>query len=101
MRRLQFLELVMQGAEAPAAGDRLVQHGSPGHLLDVLAKVADGQFFRHGHVAFVRHFLAGDHAEQRRLAGAVGPDEADLLAGIQLERRVDEENLASVLFADV
>ena len=98
---LQVLELVVQVAEPAAAGDGLVEHRAPGHLLDVLAEVADRQLLRHRHVALVRRLFAGDHAEQRRLAGAVRADEADLLAGIELERRVDEENLSSVLLADV
>src|SRR6185295_9280576 len=87
-------------AEAAAAGDGFVEDGASRHLLDVLPEVADGQLLRHRHVAFVRLFLARDQAEDRRLARAVGPDEADLLAGVELERGVDEENLASVLFAD-
>ncbi len=56
-RVLQVLELVVQVAEAPAAGDRLVQHGSPGHLFDVLPEVADRQLLRHRHVAVVRLLL--------------------------------------------
>ncbi len=72
----------------------------PRHLLDVLAEVADRQLLRHRDVAFVRRFLADDHPEQRRLAGAVGTDEADLLARIELERGVDEEHLPAVLLAD-
>ena len=44
--------------------------------------------------------LADDHPEQRGLAGAVGADEADLLAGIELKRRVDEQDLPSVLLPD-
>ena len=85
---------------AAAAGNRLVEHRAAGHLLDVLAEVADGQLLRHRHVAFVRRLLADDHPEQRRLAGAVRADEADLLAGIELERGVDEEDLPAVLLAD-
>ena len=53
-RVLQRLELVVQVAEPAAAGDRLVEHRAAGHLLDVLAEVADGQLLRHRHVAFVR-----------------------------------------------
>ena len=83
----------MQIAEPSAAGNRLVQHRSAGHLLDVLTEVADGQLLRHRHVAFVGRLLADDHPEQRRLAGAVRADEADLLAGIELKRRVDEQHL--------
>ena len=37
--------------------------------------------------------LAGDHAEERGLARAVRADQADLLAGIELEGGVDEEDL--------
>ena len=52
-------------------------------------------------VAVVGELLAGDEAEDGGLAGAVGPDEADLLAGVDLERRVDEEDLRAVLLGDV
>ena len=43
--------------------------------------------------AVVGLLLAGDEAEDGGLAGAVGPDEPDLLAGVDLERRVDEQDL--------
>ena len=99
-RVLQRLELVMQVAEASAAGDRLVEHRAAGHLLDVLPEIADGHPSGHRHLALVRRLLADDHPEQRRLAGAVGTDQADFLAGIELKRRVDEENLPAVLLAD-
>ena len=46
------------------------------------------------------HLLADDHPEERRLARAVGADEADLFAGIELEGGVDEEDLPAVLLAD-
>ena len=88
-------------AEPSAAGNRLVEHRPAGHLLDVLPEVADGQLPRHRHVAFVGLLLADDHPEEGRLAGAVRPDEADLLAGIELEGGVDEEDLAAVLLAEV
>ena len=39
--------------------------------------------------------------EERRLAGAVRPDQPGLLARIELERGVDEEDLPPVLLADV
>ena len=99
-RVIELLELVMQVADAAAAENRFVEHRAAGHLLDVLAEVADGQLLRDRDVAFVGHFLAGDHPEQRRLAGSVRADEADFLAGVELERRVDEENLPAVLLAD-
>ncbi len=90
----------MEQADAAAAGDCLVQHRAAGHLLDVLTEVADAQFFRHRDLAVVGRLFTDDHPEQRRLAGSVRPDEADLLARVQLERGVDEEDLAAVLLAD-
>ena len=89
-RVLQLLELVMEIADASAAGDGLVQHRPARHLLDVLAEVADGQLLRHRDLAVVHAFFAGDHAEDGGLAGAVGSDEADFFPGIELERRVHE-----------
>ena len=100
-RVLQGLELVVQVADPAAAGDHLVDDGSAGHLLDVLAEVADRRPLRHGHLAVVGGLLADDHAEERRLAAAVGPDQADLVAGVELERRVDEQHLLAVLLGDV
>ena len=41
------------------------------------------------------------HAQRGRLAGTVGSDQPDLLAWIDLERGVDEQQLGAVLFADV
>jgi hypothetical protein len=97
---VQRFELVMQVADPAAARDRLVDHRSPGHLLDVLPEVSDRQLPRHGHLPLVRRFLADDHPEERGLAGAIRTDEPDLLAWIELEGGVDEEDLAPVLFAD-
>ncbi len=96
-RVLEMFQFVVQVADAPAAEDRFVEDRAPGALLDVLPEVADAQLLRNGHLAFVRRFLAGDHAEQRRLARSVRSDQSDVLAGVQLKGRVDEENLTSVL----
>ena len=99
-RVIEGLELVVQVADAAAAGNGLVEHRAPGHLLDVLAEVANRQPLRHRHVALVGGLLADNHPEQRGLAGAVGADQADLLTGIELEAGVDEEDLAAVLLAN-
>ena len=50
-RVLQRLELVVEIADAAAAGNRLVEHRAARHLLDVLPEVADGQLPRHRHLA--------------------------------------------------
>ena len=51
---LQRNQLMMQIAEAPRAGDGFVEDRAAGHLLDVLAEVADGDFLRHADRALVR-----------------------------------------------
>src|SRR5262249_4321739 len=84
-----------------AAVNRLVEHRSAGHLLDVLPEIADRQLLGDGDIALVRRFLADDHPEERRLARPVRADEADFFAGIQLEGGVDEEDLPAVLLADL
>ena len=71
------------------------------HLADVLAEVADRHAGIDRHLAVVGLLLAGDHAEQRRLAGAVGPDQPRLLAFLEAHRGVDEQDLMAVLLADV
>jgi hypothetical protein len=44
---------------------------------------------------------AGNHPEQRGLAGPVRPDEADLLALLEGGRGFDEQDLVADLLADV
>ena len=99
-RVLERFEFVMQIADASAAGNRFVEHGTSGHFLHVLPEISDRQLFRNGHLAVVRRLFADDHSEERGLAGTVRPDQSHLFAGIELERRVDEKHLPAVLLAD-
>ena len=99
-RVLKLFELVMQRAEPAAAGNRFVEHRAARHLFDVLTEIADRHSFGNRHFPFVRALFPDNHPEERRLAGAVRPDEADLLAFVQLERGVDEQHLLAVLLAD-
>ena len=100
-RLLERLQFVMQLADPAAAGDGLVQHRPSRHLLHFLAEVADGESLWNRHLAVVRRLLAHDHPEEGGLAGAVRADEPDLLAGVELEGRLDEEDLPPILLADV
>ena len=87
-------QIVILGQEraqlAKAAGDdfedRLI--GIRRHFL---FEMGDAQRFHAPDVAFVRHRHAGDHAKQRRLAGAVATDETDSLAGIDLKVDVRQQ----------
>ena len=89
------------GADRTGAVHHLGHGAAAGHLADVLAEIADGDAAIDGHLALVGLLLARDHPEQRRLAGAVGPDEADLLALFERRGGLDEEDLVAVLLADV
>ena len=80
---------------APAQVDFFLAVGDflPDGLIGVqgvagLVHVAQLDRLADGEGAGVRLFLAGDHAEQRGLAGAVGADDADDAAGRQLEVQV-------------
>ena len=97
---LQRFQFVMKVAEASASRDGLVQHRTPRHLFHILAEIADRQLLRHGNLALVRRFFAGYHAKERGFSGAVRADKPDLLAGVELEGSIDEQNLAAVLLAD-
>jgi hypothetical protein len=78
-------------------GDRALAR----HLADILAEIADGHAGIDHDQAVVGLLLAGDHAEQRRLAGAVGADKPDLLALLDAHRRFDEQDLVAVLLGDI
>src|SRR5690349_4114417 len=52
-------------------------------------------------VAVVRLLQAGHDLQQRRLAGAVRPDHADLGAVQERQRHVVEDHLVTVRFADI
>src|SRR5208282_3804738 len=51
--------------------------------------------------ALVGFFLPGDHAEQRGLAGAVRPDDADDAARRQFEGQVVDQKIVAKAFAQV
>ncbi len=85
----------------PGAVHRLGDDAAARHLADVLAEVADGDAAIDRDLAVVGLLLAGDQPEDGRLAGAVGADEADLLAAVDRRRGLEEEDLLAVLLADV
>ena len=92
-RQLEPLDL-RGGLADPRRGDAEQQVGDGGTLaqpgLDVLAHHA--QPAGSGHHPGVWHQLAGDDAQQRRLARAVGADQRDLGALADPERHVVEQH---------
>ena len=98
---LQLLELGGHEAYRPGAVHRLGHRAAARHLAHVLAEIADGDALIDRHLALVRDLLAGDHPEQRGLAGPVGADEADLLALEERRGGLDEQDLMAILLTDV
>ena len=93
-------ELLAELGDLAGARAGLGQDRPPAQLADVLAEVAQGQLARPLDPAVVGLFFPGDQAKHRGLAGAVGADQADLFARVDLERRIDEQDLSAVLLAD-
>ena len=95
------LQLGRDLADGTGAIHHLGHGAAAGHLADVLVEIADGDAAIGRDLAFVGQLLAGDHPEQRGLAGAVRADEADLLALVEGGGGFDEEDLVAGLLADV
>jgi len=100
-RGLELLQFARNCTDGTGAIYHLGHRAAAGHLADVLAEIADGDAAIDGHLPFVGQFLTRDHPEQRRLARAIGADEADLLALLERGGGLDEENLMADLLADV
>ena len=97
-----FERMQLGGDDADIAGavHHLGHSAAAGHLADILAEEADADAAIEKHLALIGLLLAGDHAEKRGLAGAVGADKADLLALLEGGGGLDEEELVAVLLAD-
>ena len=79
--------------------DRLQDRAS-GRDFDVLRHVADADTGRACDGAGLRLILTEQQAHDRRLAGAVRADQADLLAGADAKRDVFENGTVPVVLAD-
>ncbi len=88
-------------SSSPKAMRRLLEHRPPRVGQAVLRQVADGQGRRLEDRARVRLVEAGHHAQQRRLARAVRPAEADALAVGDLPGDVVEENAVAERLGEV
>src|SRR3954471_7443311 len=98
---LQGFQFVVEIADASAPCDRFIQDRTALHFLDVLAKVADRQLLGDRDRALVGSFLAHHHSEEGCLARAIGTDQSDFFARIQLKGSIHEKQLLAILLIDV
>ena len=87
----QMRDLVLAqvgGAGLGERGPHLLEQRPVALEAGLLAQVAEASPLRHPGAAFVRLVLAGDDAQERRLAGAVRADEPSALALADGERDV-------------
>ena len=94
-------QLLAQLCHVAGAGHGLGEDTAVFPLGEVLPEVADGEATRTFDPTLVRLLLAEDHPEHGGLAGAVRAHQAYLLAGVDLQGRVEEHHLGAVLEGDV
>ena len=92
-----LLQLVLEVDQGGQARLDDVDHRLPGGEVGLLPEQADPDAGPDVEVAVIGLIVAGQELHQRRLAGAVGADQADPLAGADLERQVHEDRIAAVL----
>ena len=89
------------GHQAGQGAAGLVVQRAAGLELGLLFEIADVERSDGPARAAVGLLLVGEDPHQRGLAGAVGPDQPDALAGAQLERHPVQDRLGAVVLSDI
>ena len=92
--RLDARELLLHGGGLGPRGGQDLAHRAL-LAVDELVQVGDAGAAAQGDRAGVGMLLAGEHPQQRRLAGAVGADQADARPRTELEVRAVEDQPAA------
>ena len=88
-----FLDSLLESEEVLDAGVHLLQHRPLAAEGGLLGQIADPQALLPDDPAHVRGDLAGDQPQDGRFARTVGPDHADLLAGMELKVQMVQNDL--------
>jgi hypothetical protein len=96
---LQRPQLVLEGDEVGRAGERVLAQRQAALQRRPLVVQGDPRSFREGELPGGDARLSGQHAEQRRLPGAVRAGEGDDIAALDAERDAVEEGSPGMLLA--
>ena len=106
------IEFLSGRGEQPILGDRHLPQLGIAHQRDIenrlvlveeliLLQDPQAQALRDRNRALAGFDVAGQHVEERGLAGPIGPHQAVALASVELERYMGEECLLAVELADI
>ena len=84
-----------------AAREQVVAQRDAALARRALIVQRDPHALREGQLAAVDRRLAGEHPQQRRLAGAVAPGDRHPLAAFELERDAAQQRLAGDVLGEV
>ena len=112
LSELVGVEFLGGRGEEPLLGDRRLPQRLIAHQRDIenrlvlveeliLLQDPQAQALRNRDRALAGFDVAGQHVEERGLAGPIGPHQAVALAGVELERHLGEERLLAVELADI
>ena len=100
-RLLELPQLLLDRDEIGGAGEDVVAQRQPALQRGALVVERDARALRERELAAVHLALAGEHAQQRRLAGAVRPGQRDALAALDLEGDAVEKHVSGELLAEI
>src|SRR3954468_1232491 len=100
-RLLEPRELGLEGDEVRAARQDVVAQAHVALARRALVVQGHARALLEHELPGVDRCLAGEHAQQRRLAGAVAAGQRQALAALELERDAAEERLAGDVLPEV
>ena len=96
----RLLEVVQQAHSGLVAVKEVVEHRQGAVEVRLLGQVADRDAAPDGDAAAIGRLLAGDDAQQRRLAAAVDANEADAIAFVNEQIDAVQQLALAELLAD-
>ena len=89
----QRFEFLFHGAQIVEHRHALGEDGAAGEREAILRQISGGRAFGDDEGAVVERVHAGENLHQRGLAGAVGADQADAVAGVMSQSAFSKRSL--------